>query len=117
MSANLISDYEIIQGLEAKKQVMKSQIDELKSKILELNCGLSNIDTTILFLTGGSVVNKPERNMIFKPNECKILVLDYLREMNTVVTSRQVAEYLADKVNFDITVKKRLDFRISSLNH
>lgn len=113
MNINTISDSEIIQGLEAKKHVIKSQINELKKQIAELNNGLTNIDTTILFLTGGNIVSKNKRNVIFKPNECKILVLDYLRTVGEVVTSRQIAESIATAVSFDMSSDNAVTFQNS----
>ncbi len=113
MNSNVIDDSEIIHGLEAKKLDIKSQINELKAKIVELNNGLANIDATIMFLTNGNVVHKSKRNIVFKPNECKIFILDYLRTTNEVVTSRQIAENLADKVSFDITSDRYVIFQNS----
>lgn len=102
MNVTLIPDSELIQCLKNKQLVINQQIEECKAKIIELDYNYNSIESTIKYLSGESSLVKTNRTYIFKPNECKILTLDYLRLVNEAATSRQIAEHLANKVGFNL---------------
>lgn len=118
-----MGDNVLINGLNNKKQEMLQQVAEYKSLIDRLLHGVASIDSAIKYLSGDIEItnisgDKRARTVYFKPNECKVMVLDFLRESKVEYTTKQIAEHLAERIGFNkpddfknmqISVAKTLD--------
>jgi hypothetical protein len=106
-------------GNEALMNGLLKMRDDLKRQIEELNSGIKHING-VIDLLNNDIKPKQVKNLIFKHNECKLMLLDMLRNaasqpldfyevVNGLIKAKNLDYDTLNMNNFKKTVRSSLD--------
>lgn len=117
-----MAESHVVSGLVAKRSELAGLIQHYQAEISRMTGDLHHLDAAIkLFAPEFDLRTLPhkeyrKRNQYFKPGECPRMTLDILRESNSALTSRQVAEAMIRSKALELSAERIELFQKCALN-